>query len=179
VTIQPVMHQQNGPTNLLTQEVSSIEVGVTGWTAGANTTVARSTAQQAYGSSCLSLTATGSGTVIATTATGTSAIPVRPNDNYTASAEVRANTTGRTFRIGIRWFNSGGTYISDSWIGSNITDSSSAWTVARVTATSPSTAAYGCVRIESVASAVLNEVHYVDKVGLWYGDFPTWAFSAV
>lgn len=92
--------------------------------------------------------------------------------DYTARAEFRAATDARDCRVLIRWYNGAGGLISTS-TGVSVADSTSGWTAASVSATSPSTATYASVVVE-VLDAIAAEVHYVDKIGLFQGASPTW-----
>lgn len=98
--------------------------------------------------------------------------PVTASTQYSASAELRTAVTNRSPFIGIRWYTSAGVFISDS-DGTAITELTTAYTVATVTATSPSNAAFAAVRINYPTSADA-EIHYVDKVLFRLGSTTTW-----
>lgn len=106
-----------------------------------------------------------SASVIASTTTGLSGIMVVGSTVYSALCESRAATTARTCRASIRWYDSGGVFISDS-SGIPASNSTSAWTELRVTDTSPASAVYAAVLVE-VSGTAAAEVHYFDKIGFY------------
>lgn len=108
----------------------------------------------------------------ARTPTGLSGLLVAGSLTYTARAEFRAAATPRDCRMLIRWYDGAGALISTS-TGTSVVDSTSAWTAASVSDTSPSTATYASVVLE-VLDAAAAEVHYADKIGLFQGSSPTW-----
>lgn len=163
-----------GSTNFLSTNQASLESATTGWVAATNCAITRSTAQAALGSASLALTASASGTMTAATTDATK-FAVAANVPHSARAEFRAAATGRVCRVGIQWLTSAGTSISTVY-GSTVTDSTSAWTTATVTATSPANAAYGRVFVE-VQTADAAEVHYVDKIAFHPGSTPTWSIG--
>jgi hypothetical protein len=167
-----------GSINLLTAADSSLDTGIGTWTAGANTTVAQSTAQAEYGADSLSLTATAGGSVTAHTATGASAYTVQPGLAYAAMASFVAGATSRSCTVGINWYTSAGALISTS-TGSGTFDVTGAWVEATVTDTAPTTAAYAGI-VVTIAGLSASEVHYVDQIGLarLYGtSFPPWTYG--
>jgi hypothetical protein len=168
-----------GWSNMLADNDSGFETSVAGWAAGANTTIARSTAQFEAGVASMSLTATGAGDVSANTPTGTSGIPVIANRVYSINASFRAATTARTFSPYIDWYDSGGSFIS-STAAITGTDSTSTWSSSGRSDPSPVTAAYASIRVVLTALGAA-EVHYVDSVnftpGTLIGGNITW-FSA-
>jgi hypothetical protein len=153
---------------LLTENQADLESGTTGWAAGASTSIAQSTAQSYRNSASLQLTRnTSTGTASATTPTGTSGVPVKATTQYTAAARFRANTAGRSTRVLIGWYTAAGALISTD-TGSSISDTTTGWVQATVTATSPGTAAFAAVVLE-VLSAVATEVHFADTIILGHG----------
>ena len=160
-----------GRTNFLSANQASLETNTDGWVAATNCSIARSTAQASDGTASLQITATASGDAIASTTTAT-AFAVIPNSDFSAICSFRAGTTSRSCQVGIRWLTSAGATISTSY-GTAVTDSSSAWTTAQVSAVAPATAALAQV-FTKVVSAGAGEVHYVDKIALHAGDVPTW-----
>lgn len=161
-----------GHDNLLTSNQASLEMDTTGWVAGANTTIARSTAQAVDGVASLSLTATAAAGISATTPTGVSGIAVVVGQTYTALASLRPNTTARTCTVAIGWYTAAGALISTS-TGSGATDTAATWTQVAVTAVAPATAAFASV-VVSVASPGAGEIHYVDRISLANGSSTTW-----
>jgi len=100
-------------------------------------------------------------------------IPVIAGNTYTALASIRAATTIRQARIVIRWIDSTFTDIDPVVGGTYANNSTSAWTDYSVTGTAPSNAVYGRMYVE-IANAVVGEIHYADKFGLFNGTVSTW-----
>lgn len=93
-------------SNLLSSNTSSMETDASGWTAGTNTAIARTTARAYAGVASLQLTASSAGTVRATTA---SRYGVTAGASYMCYAYV-ANATsasGRTASVTITWYGAG------------------------------------------------------------------------
>lgn len=160
-----------GRTNFLSENQASIETNTTGWAAVSNCAIARSTSQASSGSASLSLTASASGDMTASTTTATK-FAVVVGQEFSATAEFKANSSARACSVGIIWLNTSGTAISTIY-GTAENDSSSAWNESNVTATAPATATHAQV-IVKVASAGSGEIHFVDKIALHAGDVPTW-----
>lgn len=160
--------------NWLTANASSIETDATGWVNDTNITVARSTAQFADGVASLSMTATALATMDARSA---QAIAVAAGETWTALASIRANTTVRSARVGIRWYSDGGgaTVISTSF-GAAINDINTGWTNYLVTAQAPANALSARVIIE-VTTPAAAEVHYADKMSLRRGSTTDWVIG--
>lgn len=114
---------------------------------------------------------TGPVTAAIRTLAGRGGVPVIAAKSYTAKAELKAATTGRTVRLYIRWYDLAGNVLSTSSAGSNITDATGSWTTATVTATSPASAAFAAVIVEALSVAA-NEFHYIDKAALYNGTAP-------
>jgi phage tail-like protein len=141
------------------------EVNTTGWGAGANTTLARSTTQFRTGTASFRLTATALGDISANTTTGTGGFPVTPGEVYTASAYFRAGTTARNAHVRIYWYTSAGAAASTAFhAGAVVADASGNFNARPfVTATAPANAAYAAILVH-VASAAAAEIHYVDDL---------------
>lgn len=161
-----------GRTNFLSSNQASFETDTTGWGAETNCSIARTTSQASAGAASMSMTAVGAGTMSAATTSGTK-FAVTSNVAHSARAEFRAQSATRSCRVGIQWLTAAGATISTSY-GSIVTNSTSGWTTATVTANSPVTAAYGRVFVE-VQSAGAAEVHYVDKVAFHPGLPAVWS----
>jgi len=163
-----------GNDNMLTLNQGSLESGTSGWVAITNCTITQSTTVGgSNGSNALRLSASSAATMSAGTLSGTSGVAVAANTAYIALASFRAGTTGRTCRVWIDWYNSGGTFLSASSVGSG-TDTTGAWTqVATASVTSPGTAAFARVTCE-VVSPASAELHYVDSIKLAPGSSTTW-----
>lgn len=164
-----------GFDNLLTANISSIEDGITGWFNNSNCALAQSSAQASHGTYSLRLTSSASGDMSAATTTA-SGVTVAGSTTCTALASFRSAVSARSCRVKIAWYDSTSTIISTS-TGGNVADSTSAWTQATVTASSPSNAAYATIIVEVVATGAGSEVHYVDKISLAPGSSTTWTYG--
>ena len=160
-----------GRTNMLTPNQASLETNTTGWEASSNCAIARSTSQYSSGVASLSLTASASGDMTASTTSAT-AVTITPNHYFSARAEFKSGSSARSVYVGIRWLTSAGATISTSY-GTAVTDSSTAWTAASYSAVAPATAGKAQVFVK-VASAGSSEVHYVDKIAFHAGQSPTY-----
>lgn len=148
---------EEGTTNLLSANQSSLETDTTGWISGGNAVIARSTAQALHGTASLSITAPGPGDsfIIASPY-----VPVTAGQTYTASVYFRAAATPRTVSLYFRWFNSSNVQISQ-FQGGFQTDRTTGWTRATFTGVAPAGAVSASV-LPYVNGMVANEVHYVD-----------------
>lgn len=161
--------------NLLTYQQATLQDGsATGWSAGANTTVAYTNVQALNGRGCLKATASGSGTLIFYTLSGTSAVPVVEGRTYTAVAYVRSAVSVRKFKCRIRWFDAAGSFISDT-SPSDTDSTTSSWTKITSSGEAPAGAAFACVRITTSDTSSASEEHYLDNIGLTEGSNNTWA----
>jgi hypothetical protein len=175
VTPQPtlpgyrVLLEAIAAVNLATENQASLETDTSGWAAGANTTIARSTAWSAIGAASLQLTATGAGDMSAEWSLRPT---VRKSVQYTAMATFRSAATARAAFVYIRWYDLAGAFISQS--GATLADSAGADVTITVTATSPAAAATAAVAVYIVAAGA-GEVHRVDKDGLQAGTSTAWS----
>jgi hypothetical protein len=118
------------------------------------------------------LTATGAGTMIAHTGFDLVGDPsVKGGAQYTAVCSFKAVTLTRSCNVGIQWIDKNGALISTS-TGANITDSTSAWTQAFVTATAPGNAVQASVVVGAAAGGV-GEIHKIDAIDLHAGSVVT------
>lgn len=161
----------NPDHNLLTLNQSSLETDTTGWVAETNVTIARDTTQAAHGTANLRMTATAAADMFAIT-TPTNTYTVSPGQQITALASFRANTTGRSCRVELSWYDASSIFIS-STIGANVSDTNAGWIQAFVTGNAPANAAFVRVRVKTVAPGAA-EVHYVDKIALKHTPSQTW-----
>lgn len=154
-------------TNLLPANVSGIETDTSGWTAGANTAQARSTARFYLGVASLALTATAAGTVTATTS---ARVAVTAGQEYTAYAYFAGITAaaGRTATVRVDWYAtvSGGTAISSVTSAGMALANSTAWNTPPpiLISTAAVGAAYATVTISVTGIAAAGAV-VVDAVG--------------
>lgn len=167
----------NPEHNLLTVNQASIETDATGFTAAANTTIARSTAQAADGAASLSMTAGGAGDVAAFTLAGTSGVPVTAGETYTARAEIRAATTARTSYIRLRFYDAAGAVLATT-DSAQAASTTTGWSTYTATAIAPANAAFAAIIVYVVGVAAAGEVHYTDKLALRRGTATAWAAGA-
>lgn len=158
-----------GTTNVLSNNVASIETDATGWAVDTNCSISRTTSQYSVGVASLQITASASGEAIVRTA---SAYSVQANNGYAVTCQLKANASARVCKVGIRWINSGGTTISTTY-GTTGNDSTSAWTTVTATGTAPATAVTARV-VVSIAGNSSSEIHYLDKIAFHAGTTATW-----
>lgn len=152
--------------NLLTYNQGSLETNTAGWTAGANASIARSTAQAADGVASLAVTATAAGDASADTSGAL--FPVVPGFTYKFRVARRADATARTVSTVIRWRDAAGAVISQV-AGTPVADSAGGFaTVSTATATAPANAVQADI-IAKVFAAGAGEVHYIDAIGVYLG----------
>jgi len=157
---------------LTTNQAALVNGNTTGWTAGGGTTLSAATSPTPpTAEGTYSLQMAGSGTLSATTPTGTSGIAVTVGQTYSGLASFRSASTARNATVGIAWYNSSGTLLSTS-TSSAVSDVSSAWTQASITAAAPANAAFAAI-VLTVSSA--GENHFVVEMGLFPGTVSTWA----
>jgi hypothetical protein len=118
------------------------------------------------------------GTISAlTTPAGAGAVPVRGGQQYTATAEFRAATVGRQCGVLLEFYRADASLIS-STAGPLVSDSTSAWTRAVLTAAAPVDATQVVVRLQ-VTGVAVDEVHQADKLGLWPGADQPWSVGGL
>ena len=161
-----------GTDNLMSVNDASFEGGVGSWVGATNATVAQSTTQALDGSYSLAATATATGTMSFSTATGVSGYPVQVGQTYTGMVSARAAATSRNVTAAIVWYNASGTLLSTN-TGTAVADTTTGWTQATVTASAPTSAAYATLKV-TVTSAAASEVHYIDEAGIRPGSDTGW-----
>jgi hypothetical protein len=165
--------------NLLTDNQASIETDLTGITAGANCSIARSTAQAYHGTASLEMTCTTGGYITANVGGfATDGLPVKGDTYYTGSIRFRAATVGRQSRVQLNWYNSSGTIIGGGTLGPDSLSSTTDWVEARYTMKSAPNAAYVAFAA-NILGAVAGEVHYVDAMGFWEGQGGAWTMPGI
>lgn len=160
-----------GHANLLTLNQSSIETDTTGWVAGTNASIARSTAQASHGGASLAVTAISAGSIGARTPIGTAGIPIAADTWYVGSFRVRAAATARSILVRLLWYTAAGAALGETTYAA--TDSTTAWSTDHIlVAKSPATAAFAALGIGSAVGAdwAANEVHYLDQAMVVPGD---------
>lgn len=158
-----------GNPNLLSANDSEFETSVAGWSAGANTTIARSTALKFNGAASMQMTATAAGSVTATTATR---VAVTAGTEYTYRVPIGRATSasGQISTATVTWYSvpSGGTAISSSSATLSLGTSTGFFDSYSVVAcaTAPAGATYAALSI-SVSSVAAAGVVYADT--LYFG----------
>lgn len=159
-----------GNVNLLTVNQASVETDLTGWVASSGCTIARTTAQAAHGVASIEVTSTATGTDFVDNLGAET--PVTVGKTYTAVASFRAAATPRLVRVTLQFRDSVGGDVSFA-NGVQVTDTTTGWTQAVVTAVATPTSAKVEVSLQVFSSAI-SEVHYIDKIGVWEGEDTTW-----
>jgi hypothetical protein len=155
---------EDASTNLLVGAAGTFEGGIANWVLNGNCTIAASSAQAHAGTGSLAITATGTSDATAKHVSSTTGgFAVTPGRQYLVQGWFRAATAARSVRLQVDWFTSGGATVSSS-AGTNVTDSTSAWTFASLAAVAPATAAFGTVIARVITPGGAREVHYVDDV---------------
>jgi hypothetical protein len=162
--------KQNRVGNLLTPNQADIEIDASGWTAG-NATLARSTTQALDGASSLQITATAAATATITMNPAL-AIPAVAGNRYTAKANFRAATVGRTVQMQINFYTAGGAFISNNG-GSGPADSTSGWVETVATFVAPATTGFVIVAPVVIGMGGVGEIHYMDRVSVVELGLPT------
>jgi hypothetical protein len=154
-----------GTSNLLgpwSSQNGGFESGRGNWIAGANCSVAQSTAQAHSGTGSLAVTCTGGGTATALSCSSaqvpTAGLAVTPGQSVIVTGRWLAASTTRSTRVSVGWFN--GTSSLSQSDGTLVTDSG--WTFALVVATAPASTTNARI-VASVASPGASEVHYLDE----------------
>ena len=154
--------------NLINANDESFESGTLGdWVASGTTTptVTISTAQALDGTHSAQVTT--AGTSFAGLTWNTTRIPVTVGLNYTLSFWCYTTLTGRTATAEINWYNSAGTYLSDSATGQGLT--ANTWSLVSTQAAAPTSAASAVLLPLAIASAS-GQVFYVDEI--FFGILP-------
>jgi hypothetical protein len=177
-TLAAVQLVLRGRDNELTYNQSSLETDTTGWTAGASTTMTRTTAAGTFlhGIAGLSLQRiTSIGLASAQTLAGVLGAAVVAGEQYTAVASFKAAATLRSCRVDIIWYNAAGGVISTS-TGAASNDAVGSWTQLTCTATAPALAAFAAVLVNAGVggTAAVSEIHYVDQISIAPGASAVW-----
>ncbi|MFE5369257.1 LamG-like jellyroll fold domain-containing protein [Streptomyces mirabilis] len=117
--------------NILPYSVQSVETGISGWSAGANTTIAQSSTQAKDGQFALQMTATANGGLAAWTATW---YPVKPGAVYTFTCWLWS-PAALTGGIGLDWRDAAGTYLASAVTATSL--AANGWTFVQLSATAP------------------------------------------
>ena len=156
--------EATGADSLVSKADASLESPVTGWTAGPNTVIERTTERAYAGAWSLKLTAAGAGPVRADLVPSTTGgfFPVQAGREYSAAAVFRSAAASRPVQVGIDWYGAEGHFLGTS---SREPTQSSVDRFLRDTtaAVAPAGAANARVFAE-VLEAGPGEVHYVEAV---------------
>lgn len=142
----------------------TFDANITGWTAGANTTIVRDTGTKRTGAGSLKLSPNTSFVDIsATTPGGISGFVVEAGASYQARAWFRGSTILAAVKIVISWYTAGGALISTN--SSNLPISTNpAWVSAIAIATAPSNAAFASIAVWGMQGTGGTDTYYVDDV---------------
>lgn len=152
--------------NLLTLNQGSFETDTTGWTAGANTTIARNITFALDGLDSCRFSSGAAGDTSAFTLAGTAGFPVTAKVTYSARAGFFADVApSRSCNLKITWYDYSGASLG-SVTGANITDTTPTWTIATVSGEAPAGALYAQLTATVVANAGAAERHYIDAIAL-------------
>lgn len=155
--------------NMLLYNDATFEENIGSWGNNANITVAQTTAQALDGTHSLSMTSTAAGDMTTTSAE----VPVTAGTQYTALASFRSAVSGRNCRVNFNWKDASHAFLSGA-NGSQITDTTSGWGQAFVTAVAPASAAFAVMACDVLATGAASEVHYLDKAAIMEGASTTW-----
>lgn len=147
-----------GNDNLLSTNQASLETDTSGWTAGTNSVLSRSTTQFAHGVASLRIDSVAAGDTSASTAPK---IAVAPGVTYTFSGRGRSAVTARNYQIGVNWYDAAGAFISGS-LGATVSAPTTAFVTAWVTAVAPANAVTAEMVVWFRSNGGAVEVHYSD-----------------
>jgi hypothetical protein len=162
----------------------SVETDINSWT-GYRSTITRSNEDAKFGSYSVKSVSTTTASSATYNAAFATASPVNAGQPYTGSFYAKTASSGRDFRVALRWYNSGGNIISDS--NSAVLSYGSSWSRISVSATAPA----GATKVGLVAwlnwnGATNGQVSYVDGMMIQegstlssFGDgsFPGWEWN--
>ncbi|GIE22205.1 right-handed parallel beta-helix repeat-containing protein [Winogradskya humida] len=154
------------PANLMDDDAASLESvsGVSAWTAGSTTKIARNTSSGAIGGSSLALTATSAGQINVTGRKST----VTAGTTYTSVASFQASSTGRVVRAGLTFTDANGKVTRLATSNKAAVDSASGWVTSSYSVVAPA----GSVSVQAfimVEGASAGETHFLDRLGLVTG----------
>lgn len=162
-----------GHDNLLDFESAGFENTLGAWVAGANCSVARSTAFATSGVGSMLVTKASAAHADAVTSTY---FPVAPGGTYSGVAQVRTTVAGSTARVGLRFYDSAGAQVG-STDGALGTMSDTAFTQVTVSGQAPSTAA--TARLFVIFPSAASDNNYVDQLGILPGTTTTWSVGGM
>ncbi|WP_328742910.1 hypothetical protein OG436_29400 [Streptomyces caniferus] len=121
---------------LLDYNTAGCEVSTSGWTAGTNATITRTSTVSYEGWWSLQVTATAAGDTVASL---TSRVPVVPGTEYSGFTHVQPPASGLAFVVGLAWYDGSGTLISTTTY--THTPASGGWSRQGVSGRAPANAA--------------------------------------
>lgn len=142
------------PRQRLTANQQDVETDAAGFTVyAASCTILRVTTHKNTGLASIELTSNATVNSTVDLWDGTNRIPVPASTKHTFTAHVNCVTASRDCQVGIDWYTSGGSYISNN-VQFAAAQPLGAWSKIEVTATSPSSAAYGVpwIQVRGVVS---------------------------
>jgi hypothetical protein len=146
-----------GLTNLITNP--NFQTNTTGWVAGSNATISRSTEVLYLSTSTLKVSSiTGNADYWANT---TSYSPITAGQTYTASIHVRSETFTTKVRVRIDWYNSGNNLISVTESGDFPINTS--WSRASVTGVAPANAVGAILTLRNYSAGAGSEGVFYDN----------------
>lgn len=146
----------------------SFETNTSGWITRSNASMSRVTTQAQQGAASLSFTAAAAAAMSVSTAQNASAMPITAGGTYSASVMTKAATTGRSVTVFYDWWTTAGSYISSPG-GVAVTNTTTEWTKATITATAPPNAGRVSIFVNVTGPPAAGEVHYLDSVILGEG----------
>ena len=159
----------SGNANSLTGRSAGFDGGIGTWAAGANATVAASSAQAHSGPGSLAMTSVAAGNMNAVSAAAGSVLaqglPVTAGATVSASAWFTTTGTGRLVNVGVDWYDSTGAFLSTSH-APDVPETVGVWVVATGLLTAPASAALGRLAPQVRGTAAGGEVHYLDDAFL-------------
>jgi hypothetical protein len=165
--------------DLAPAQSSGFEVSLGNWAGGANCSVALSSSAARSGSQSMAMTSAAAGTMTAVSCLAGSipsqGLPCSPGDMVNGSAWFQAATAGRSCLVQAAFYTSGGTLISTA-SGTVVTDVTTAFTQAVISAAAPATAAFARLITSVQGTGAGAEVHYADDVSIAVGEL---AYAAV
>ena len=159
-----------GATNFLTGDSSTFDGGTLGtWVAAGNSTIAQVSTPTQAGAGAQRLTSVAAGAMQSASiaaASYASMLPVNQGDTLACTGYFRAAVSARSCNMGVDFYDVNGNAVGSTLRGSNVTDSTSAYTQATASVTAPAGAAWARANGQVLATGAANEQHYLDTVVL-------------
>ncbi len=164
-----------GTTNLVSNKSISHASDYTLFTAGSGS-LSNDTSVSQEGGSSMKVTPSGAGVYpYIYPTTPSQGAPVTAGSTYTGVVSVYNVTSGNFgFQAVLNWYNSGGTYLSNS-TGSYVGTSQGSWTQVTASDTAPSGAAYVTVQIQAGSSMNAADLFNLDEFGVFVASNTIWS----